>query len=133
MGGDSLFKAMDYDRINDIVRSKTVDLKARLSGSIRGLNMKHVDSKSNYEPLSKISTRISMQMGMANRIRIRFKKSGIFVHKGVGRGTKASQVGSTNRKAKEWFNPVIEEFADELAEALADEIVELTFNSIKIK
>lgn len=133
MGGDSLFKAMNYDKVNDIVRSKTGSLKSRLTSSIRGLNMKHVDSKSNYEPLTKISTRISMQRGLANRIRIKFKKSGIFIHKGVGRGTSAGQVGTTTRKAKEWFNPVVEEFADELMNAVADEMVDLTFNSIKIK
>lgn len=124
---------MDFYKVNDIVRSKTAGLKSRLVNSQRSLGMKHVDSKSNYESLSKISTRISLQHGLANRIRIRFKKSGVFVHKGVGRGTTAAQAGSTNRKAKEWFNPVVEEFADELASAVADELVELTFNSIKIK
>ena len=124
---------MDFEKVNDIVRTKTASLKGRLVNSQRSLGMKHVDSKSNYEPLSKISTRISLQHGLANRIRIRFKKSGIFVHKGVGRGTTASQVGTTNRKAKEWFNPVVEQFADELADAVADEMVDLTFNSIQIK
>lgn len=124
---------MDYDRVNDIVRNKTTDLKKRLIGSIRSFGMKHVDSRSNYEPLTKISTRISMQHGLANRIRIRFKKSGIFRHKGVGRGTTASQTGSTNRQAAEWFNPVVEEFADELMNEVADEMVNLAFNSIKIK
>lgn len=95
--------------------------------------MKHVDSKSNYEPLTKITTRLSKQKGLANRIRVRFKKSGVFVHKGVGRGTTASQVGTTNRTAKEWFNPILEQVADELVEDMADEMVDVIFNSIKIK
>lgn len=124
---------MDYDKINEKVRAKAVNLRKRLQDSINRLNMKHVDSKSNYEPLTKITTRISKQKGLANRIRIRFKKSGVFVHKGVGRGTTASQVGSTNRKAKEWFNPIIDQVADELVEELADEMVDVVFNSIRIK
>ncbi len=110
-----------------------MDLRKRLQSSIKGLNMKHVDSKSNYEPLTKITTRVSKQKGLANRIRIRFKKSGVFVHKGVGRGTTASQVGTTNRTAKEWFNPIVDKVADELVEEMADEMVDVIFNSIKIK
>ncbi|MBV9989372.1 MAG: hypothetical protein JO301_16960 [Chitinophagaceae bacterium] len=123
---------MDFDRVNDIVRTKTAELKRRLQGSIKSLGMHHVDSRSNYEPLTNIRTNVSLQRGLANRIRIRFKKTGVFVHKGVGRGTKAAQVGETNRKPKEWFNPVVDQFADELAEQMADELVDVVFNSIKI-
>ncbi len=70
---------------------------------------------------------------MINRIRYRFKRSGVFVHKGVGRGTKASQVGTTSRKAKEWFNPIIQKMADELVDELADEWVDIIYDKLKIR
>lgn len=75
---------------------------------------------------------IDKNTGLIKRIRYTFKKEGVFVHKGVGRGTKASQVGSTKRQAKEWFNPVVEKAADDMAEAAADGLVELTFKKLRI-
>lgn len=124
---------MDAEKINIIIQQKTADLKDRLKGSINSFGMQHVSSTDNPSPLTNINTRLSQQFGMYNRIRIKFKRSGVFVHKGVGRGTKASQVGSTNRQPKEWFNPVVEKFTDELSDAVADEMVNVVFNSIKIK
>lgn len=124
---------MDFEKINAGIRSKTKACNQKLQSTIRQLGMKHVSSPENNEPLTKISNGFSNQAGMINRIRFRFKKSGIFPHKGVGRGTKASQVGSTTRKAKEWFNPVIDAFADELVEELADQHVEIIFDKLKIK
>jgi len=127
------FLFMNYDSINDIITNKTANLKARLKQSIAANNIRHTDTLWDAEPLSNISTRLSRQFGMVNRIRIKFKRSGVFVSKGVGRGTKAGQVGTTNRQAKDWFNPVVEEFTDELANEVADELADITFNSIKIK
>ena len=124
---------MDLENINANIRSATKSCTQRLKERISELNMKHVSSPENFEPLTKITNGFSNQAGLINRIRFKFKKSGVFVHKGVGRGTKASEVGTTNRKAKEWFNPVIEEFADELAEELADQHVELIFDKLKLK
>jgi hypothetical protein len=124
---------MDFERVNEIVRRGAANLKARLIASIKGKGMKHVDSRSNYQPLTSLSTRVSLRSGLADRIRVKFKKTGVFVHKGVGRGTTAAQVGSTTRQPEEWFNPIVDQFADELAEEMADELVDVIFNSIKIK
>ena len=100
---------------------------------MNALGIKHEDTATNTEALSNISTRFSSQFGLINRIRIKFKRSGVFVHKGVGRGTPAANAGSGKRKPKEWFNPVVEEFAEQLANDVADDLCDITFNSIKIK
>ena len=117
---------MDADKINIIIALKTQDLKARLQSSIRSYNMQHVNTSENPTPLTNISTRISQQFGVSNRIRIKFKRSGVFVHKGVGRNKKDGS--KSNRQAKEWFNPVVEQFADELASEVADEYIEIAIN-----
>lgn len=119
---------MDYQQINSDVATKTKTLVTRLRAEQDRLGMKHEP-----DSLKKITTKQSYKNGLVNRIRIRFKKSGVFVHKGVGRGTPASQVGNTNRKPKEWFNPLVEEFADQLAESMADQLLEVTFDKLKIK
>jgi hypothetical protein len=127
------FFEMNFDQVNNTIRSKTAHLKSRLKKSISSQGMKHVATMKNPEPLTNISTRFSQQFGVINRIRIKFKRSGVMVHKGVGRGTKAGEVGSGKRTPKPWFNPVVEEFVEELSNAVADEMVDLTFNSIIIK
>lgn len=124
---------MNFDKVNNTIREKSTNLKARLQASIASQGIKHRFSENNLDPLTKISIQLSKQFGVYNRIRVRFKKSGVFVHKGVGRGTTAAQAGSTNRKAKPWFNPVVEAFVDDLAEAVADEMVDITVNSLTIK
>lgn len=119
---------VDTQKVNALVRTKTVAAVARLKDEQSRLGMKH-----GSDPLTKIAVRYREKEGMTNRISFKFKKSGIFVHKGVGRGTNAAEVGLTNRKAKEWFNPVIEAYADDLTEAVADEFVEATFRKLRIK
>ncbi len=95
--------------------------------------MKHGLNRTEPEPLTNINTRTSKNAGVINRIRFRFKKSGVFVHKGVGKGTPIEKVGSTNRKPKPWFNPVIEKYANEMMEEVADEYVDVAFNQILIR
>lgn len=123
----------DVNRINKIVSDKAKQLKTRLQQSIAQQGIEHVDTSLDAEPLSDVVTRVSKEFGVANRIRIRFNRSGVFVHKGVGRGTKASQVGSTNRKPKPWFNPIVEEVVNELASDVADEIADIDLNKLLIK
>jgi hypothetical protein len=124
---------MEFEDINNTIREETKACTQKLKDRIRELNIKHISTPENADPLTKISNTFSNQAGMINRIRFKFKKSGVFVHKGVGRGTKASQVGSTKRVAKEWFNPVVEQFADELTEKIADAEVNVVFDKLLLK
>jgi hypothetical protein len=124
---------MEFEDINNTIREETKACTQKLKDRIRELNIKHISTPENADPLTKITNTFSNQAGMINRIRFKFKKSGVFVHKGVGRGTKASQVGSTKRVAKEWFNPVVETFADELTEKIADAEVNVVFDKLLIK
>lgn len=67
--------------------------------------------------------------GTITKIAYKFERHGVFVHKGVGRGYKASGNGFVNRIAKgpqvrprvavEWFNPVLDQYLPELVDRIA--------------
>ena len=57
----------------------------------------------------------------------------VFVHKGVGKGTPIGMVGSTNRKPKEWFNPVIDKRVELLADKVAEHSADIVVNNITIR
>lgn len=124
---------MDFNKVNTIINAKTREAKDALVSEQSKLGMKHGKNKTEPEPLTNINTRTSKNAGVINRIRFKFKKSGVFVHKGVGKGTPIEKVGSTTRVAKPWFNPVIEKYANEMMEAVADEYVDVAFNQILIR
>lgn len=126
---------MNQDKLNALINDKVKVSIQTLKAEQKKLGIKHGNEGISLE--QSLNSRTSKTAGVISRIRYRFKKSGVFVHKGVGRGTKASQVGSTNRKPKEWFNPIIEQVADEIVEAVADhyadECFEVIINKLKIK
>ena len=124
---------MDNDNFNNDVKSGTRNCVNALKSRITQLGIKHISSSSNPDPLTNVKARTLQKDGMINRVRFTFKRTGVFVHKGVGRGTKAAQAGTTKRVAKEWFNPVIDEFADELMDKTGDQNVEIAYDKMKIK
>lgn len=102
-----------------------------------------------------IRTRITSTDGIPSRIRFRFKRSGVFVHGGYGRG-KGGLRGSTwktrdglftrrtnpnslglggtpPRRPKPWYNPTVEALANEISSDLADEMVEVVFTHLTLK
>ena len=120
---------MEYDELNTGIRQKVQQSKERLIARMRELGMKHGVNKEESDRLTKLITTTGEREGLVSRIRYRFKRSGVFVHKGVGKGRPASNPGTP----KEWFNPVIEEFADELAEEVLDGMLEVSYSRLKIR
>jgi hypothetical protein len=116
---------MDVNDINNKIESRVNDSDNELVQRMNSLGIKHGTSN-RLDKSIKTRTKEDSNTGMISRIRYRFKKEGVFVHKGVGRG------GSQNRTAKEWFNPVVEKVASDLAEIAADGMVDITFNRLKI-
>lgn len=78
-----------------------------------------------------------------NKIAFKFERHGVFVHKGVGRGYRASGTGFVNRIAKgpqlrpriavEWFNPVLDKHLPELANRIAQINADAVVNSTAMK
>jgi hypothetical protein len=80
-----------------------------------------------------LRTGLRKKYGIVNRIGFRIPRHMVFVHKGVGRGTKISQAGSTNRKVKPFLNPVIDRNLDQLATIVADHGGTLIVNALMIR
>lgn len=117
---------MNYiDDINQKVEAKTKQCIAAMKSEMQRLGIKHIKGPG-LEKSLRFKISFDKFTGLASRIRFIFNLEGVFVHKGVGRG------GTTNRVVKEWFNPIIEKFADELANEVLGGIVEIAYKRLKI-
>jgi len=91
-------------------------VKAALGPSISGSGIGGSRLASSIKGTSK------EQSGEIYRLGFSFRREGIFIHKGVGRGyvmkgdtvVKISKTEGFNRHPKPWFNPVVESFIPEL-------------------
>ena len=61
------------------------------------------------------------------------RRSLVFVHKGVGQGTKINQVGQTKREAKRWFDNATNRNFDELQQIVAENDATYVINNLSIK
>jgi hypothetical protein len=117
-------------RISDWAKKRVPELKQQ----INALGIQHVSrSPSKTASASMLKNTLRKKDGLINRIGYSIPRHMIYVHKGVGRGTKINQVGTTNRKAKPWYNPVIDKNIDELADIVAEEVGGAVINNLLIK
>lgn len=78
--------------------------------------------------------------GEIDRLGFTFRREGIYIHKGVGRGynmqggvvVKTSKTTGFNRKPKPWFNPVIESHIPALQEIVKDYVHDAVINTVRI-
>ena len=148
MAGEKLY---DAEQINSIIEEETVRCVAALKAEQSRLGIKRESgelSKIKYKLLRKDTT------GVYTRIRFIFPRYGVFIHKGASRGhggSKGSQwknkkditirtdeksLGKMNRgsrRAKEWFNDVIENYVDILLQKLQQYFISIAFSGLKIK
>jgi hypothetical protein len=128
------FLPEDMDAFNSDVNKWTKETKSEVVSEIGALGIVHREnSKSPVAAQKALKTSQRKNAGLINRISFRMPRHMVFVHKGVGRGTKITDVGSTNRVAKPWFNPVIEKKLDELVDIVADHQGAMVLNAIMIK
>lgn len=80
------------------------------------------------------------EFGEIYRLGFSFRREGIFIHKGVGRGyvmksdvvVKTSRTPGFNRQPKPWFNPVIQSFIPELEQIVKEYAESAILNSTRI-
>lgn len=120
---------MDQIQTNDNIKQWAKKTASDLNSLENILQIKHSPG-SNWQSLSYGN---KSQTGIINRVSFKMQRHAIFVHKGVGRGTPISMVGQTKRKAKPWFNPVIDKNIDSLADIVADSAADLIVNNVQIK
>ena len=109
-------------------------MKGKLVQRMDDLGIRHASySTSKVAAQRALTVRTPKRNGIIGRISYSIPRHMIFVHKGVGRGTKISQVGNTNRKPKPWFNPVVDANIDKLADTVAEELGTEIINKMLIK
>lgn len=126
---------MDYDKkLNDDVSKWRKDTESKLKESMDAAGIKHSDkSKSPVAARDALKSAQAKKFGVVNRISFKFPRHLVFVEKGVGRGHPISNP----REAKPWFNKIVEDqmesLADIVAENTADKVVSDSFERMKIK
>jgi hypothetical protein len=129
-----MFRAEDIDSFNGDVGRWAKGTKEAAVAEMNALGIVHLEnSKSPVPAQQALKTSQRKNAGITNRVSFKMPRHMVFVHKGVGRGTKISQVGSTGRKAKPWFNPVIEKALPNLADIVADHSGTMVLNAVIIK
>lgn len=125
---------IDYSVANARIVNWAKDVQGRLKQSIQAQGIRHSDkSKSPKAAADSLIVRTPKRQGLISRVSYGIPRHMIFVHKGVGRGTKINEVGNTKRVAKPWFNPVIEANIDNLADIVAEETGDAIVNNLLIQ
>lgn len=127
---------LNYDRANEKIKAWAgpLNVLSRLRASMDALGIRHTAySKSPQAAQKALKDSYRKSDGLIQRISYQIPRHMIFVHKGVGKGTPITAVGSTKRKAKPWFNPVIESNIGDLADIVANELGDEIVNNILIK
>lgn len=128
------FLAEDMDAFNKDVSKWTKDTKAEVISEMNSLGIVHRENSQSPVPAQEaFKTSQGKKAGVVSKISFRMPRHMVFVHKGVGRGTKITEAGNSKRKAKAWFNPVIEKNMNDLVDIVADHQGAMVLNAIMIK
>lgn len=131
---DTMSTQSDIDGFNRKVTQWAEDTQKDVRAELDALRVVH--AKYSRSPVSfkkALKAKLRLRSGEVSSIGISFPRHGVFVHKGVGKGTPVSRIGTTKRKAKPFLNPVLDKNLVRLSEIAADHMGNITVNSIKIK
>jgi len=149
--------AIDFDKQNERVASWAQQTEKSLKGSSNALGITHrSNSPSPSSSTDKIKHRLKQRGGITEVVSFKFPRTLIWTHKGAGKGRGGNKgsvwydalgikhttnpesfgkMGTGGRRAKPWFNNVIESASgvDELATIVAEESGDAIVNNLLIK
>ena len=129
-----MFRPEDVDAYNKDVNGWTKSTHLQALAKMDQYGITHSEKSRSPVPLRKaLKTVHRKNAGVINRISFRLPRHGIFRHKGVGRGTKISQVGSTKRQPADFLNDPLEKNIGKLSELVADHQGTMVVNALMIK
>ncbi|MEP7375533.1 MAG: hypothetical protein ABI675_19465 [Chitinophagaceae bacterium] len=129
-----MFRPEDLDKLNADVKAWAKDTKDKAINELDALGVQASSQSKSPIPLRRaLRTVVTRKDGITNRISFKIPRYAIFLHKGVGRGTKISEAGSGKRVAKQFLNPPIENNLDKLADIVADNHGTLIVNALTIR
>lgn len=125
-----MFEQKDIDALNESIEIWEVKNYGDLLKQMDALGIKHSKNSPNKTPLRRaLKSNLRKKFGVIDRISYTMPRSAVFLHKGVSR----SHPKNNPRKAKEWFNPVVEKNINALADAVADKQGTMIINAVDIK
>lgn len=113
------------DGLNKVARTWAKTTRQKLLFELARLNI-----KDKQRLMRSLRSRVKLRFGQAEAVAFNFVAHGIYVAKGVGRGTSIDQAGTSasKRTPREWYNPVldleVEKLADILIELYGDEFLD---------
>lgn len=124
----------EMDAFNEKLKVWGAKVSAAMPGSIRSHGI------GGSKLIRSIRNTYYYEYGEIYRLGFSFRREGIFIHKGVGRGyvmnngvvVKLSKNPVGIRKPKPWFNPVIDAFIPELEEIVKEYADTAILNSTRI-
>lgn len=120
----------DTDSFNDKVTHWATESHTQLKDRLTALGVKRYSYSQNPRPLKQaLRKKLRKKYDLINRISYKMPRSAVFLAKGVSKGHPISNP----RKAKDWFNTVIDSRINELVEIVADETGNMIINAINIK
>ncbi|MGN6293765.1 MAG: hypothetical protein ACTHMV_13560 [Chitinophagaceae bacterium] len=129
-----MFSSEDMDKFNTAVADWAKSTKRDVIAEMDALGIQASSQSKSPIPLRKaLRSSVRKQGGIASRITFKFPRYAVFRHKGVGRGTKISEVGTTARRPAPFLNPVIDKNLDELVDLVADHQGTLIVNALMIR
>lgn len=123
-------------RFNQSVQDWRKNTMTDLDKKFDQLDIQHVPRSPNKTPSRealKSYLAYVKSTGMVKYVSFKFPRNMVYVAKGVGKDTPIAKAGSTNRKEKDWFNAVIDEKIDSLADMAADQVGDILVNALKIR
>lgn len=125
---------LDFEGINNDVRSWSKESRAMLKNQLNRL-----DARQTGELIRSLKYSVRKTSGVADTIRFKFAKQGVFVEKGVGKsyaitGPKtATALLKRARSPKPWFNDTMEKMIPKLADKLKIQMTKEAVDQIKIR
>lgn len=125
-----MFNPEDIDQFNDKIKNWDDTIKAEVKGQIDKLGIRTYSYSQNPVRLrNAFRSRLRKEFDLINKISYSMPRSAVFLHKGVSRGHDKNNP----RKAKEWFQPVVDKNIDSLADIVSNSQGDLVVNALKIK
>lgn len=118
----------DFIRLNKGITEIAKETAEKLRTSIALQNPQSNDVEGDL--MEDLRVRTGMRDGIVDKMSIKFHRYGVFYGKGVGKGTKISQVGTTKRRPKDWFNPVMREQFNKVVDLVTDVGGDIAISSV---
>lgn len=126
-------KGINTSKLNAEVRLWAAGSAQHMQKEAKALGITHrSNSPSSGSSIDKIFSAVKTKFSIAERISFKFPRHLVFVHKGVGKGTPITAVGTTSRKAKEWFEKPMTKDIEKLADIVQENFADAAVSSIHL-